>query len=715
MLKTNSSKITVLFFISLVVSLLYFEVILNKNLFVDNIYYGLEFSLPSGSYDSSIDLRVIGPGAVLYDVYYTTNGNNPTTEDKKYTGKIKLESATDTIMNSICNYDSECSVASKTEVLEEYSDIPPIRWVEPSYNLPKCNVIKAACFNKKGEMVGNIIEGVFYIGRDINVNDDGVYTLSIETDMENLFSYENGIFVLGKRFNDYYNSSIKTQNNTRWWEWPAGYNSKIEKPAHAFLIDGNRNPLIDADCTIKVHGGASAAFLPKSLTVENDEVRGGKYFETSLFGGGNISKFIVSNGGNDNKWNFLDFLANHCAQELNISTMEFIPCRTYLNGEYYGFHFITQSYDKTYFVDKYGVGKNNIVMVKAGNEVHLSDNASDIMLYHEMLDYVSDADMTKPENYAKVCELVDIDSCIDYYASQLYINRFGDWPTGNFALWRTIRKEKSPYGDCKWRWILYDANSGSFSDDYCMVDFKYVMERDTLFASLWDSPSFREKFVQKLVLLEEGYYSLDEVNSYIDEYIKLKDYIIENNIRYYGTFEDDEYLNNLADIRKFIKNRPRIINHMISNCLGEETIKYLGESFYLDNVFQTHTGIEYTFCGDYRTFEDAIIDGISINEKLFSWTDSLDVKLKFRVISKNKRLMCNIKIAGIYGQEQTVLARVNGEESFRDVLTSNDQEISFSFDNPDGVMDMELEIPDAPLVEGRYLGLMLRSITFVEG
>ena len=74
---------------------------------------------------------------------------------------------------------------------------------------------------------------------------------------------------------------------------------------------------------------------------------------------------------------------------------------------------------------------------------------------------LGDLDMTKSSNYAKFLNLVDVDSFIDYYATQIYINN-NDWwsgcnedtPNNNLQFWRVadpaLESASNPYADGKW-------------------------------------------------------------------------------------------------------------------------------------------------------------------------------------------------------------------------------------------------------------------------
>ena len=51
--------------------------------------------------------------------------------------------------------------------------------------------------------------------------------------------------------------------------------------------------------------------------------------------------------------------------------------------------------------------------------------------------------MKDPAQYAQACALFDLESCIDYYATEIYIANH-DWPRTNYSVWRTRQKGGEP-------------------------------------------------------------------------------------------------------------------------------------------------------------------------------------------------------------------------------------------------------------------------------
>lgn len=112
----------------------------------------------------------------------------------------------------------------------------------------------------------------------------------------------------------------------------------------------------------------------------------------------------------------------------------------FLNGEYWGVYWLTEKYDDVFAAHYYDVDKDDVVMIKNGELAE--GEAEDYELYTEMMGYMENTDFTIDENYAYACELLDMQSFIDYFAAEIYYGRYGDWPVSNFAVWRTRKPGK---------------------------------------------------------------------------------------------------------------------------------------------------------------------------------------------------------------------------------------------------------------------------------
>ena len=130
--------------------------------------------------------------------------------------------------------------------------------------------------------------------------------------------------------------------------------------------------------------------------------------------------------------------------------MNYEPYVLFLNGEYWGFYYLTEKYDVQFIEHYYGVDKgtliDDIIIIKNG-DVETGVSADFHVAYSDMMEFIIENDMSVEENYKKACEMLDIDSFIDYFAVLGYAGRSGDWPHQNYALWRSRNISEKKYED----------------------------------------------------------------------------------------------------------------------------------------------------------------------------------------------------------------------------------------------------------------------------
>jgi hypothetical protein len=156
--------------------------------------------------------------------------------------------------------------------------------------------------------------------------------------------------------------------------------------------------------------------------------------------------------------------------------------------------------------------------------------------------------------------MIDMESCIDYYATEIYIANT-DWPSNNEALWRAKDEKGSGYLDGKWRWAFYDLNCAAPKDCATLDCVSRTVQYDDFFASLYENEEFAQKLEERLVYLAENNFYPDKVNRKIDEYEQLMADPIEKEYeRFYGdNITIDEFYNVCEEVRDFFKLRYQYI------------------------------------------------------------------------------------------------------------------------------------------------------------
>ena len=158
--------------------------------------------------------------------------------------------------------------------------------------------------------------------------------------------------------------------------------------------------------------------------------------------------------------------------------------------------------------------------------------------------------------YTQACTLFDLQSCIDYYAAEIYIGN-EDWPVQNTSLWRTRKAESSLYGDCKWRWILFDCDASMFVN---RSEYDYVgraIKKDPFFASLMENEGFKKAIEEKLVELANNNFDPQRIDEFITEYqaTRVDALVNEYNRFYAGERTSEDFNNDCNNVREFFYRR----------------------------------------------------------------------------------------------------------------------------------------------------------------
>lgn len=512
-------------------------------------------------------------------IYYTLDGSQPTTDDFLYDNNKPILISDVSHNENIYSVRTDVSVAFESDLIDEYSNGNP-GYTIPDHNVDKCNVVRAGVFNDDGECLDSIAE-VYFVGFENKTGYDGIYTASIITDPGNLFDHETGIYITGETFDDYVETTLGAADDwaTPYWEqWSSNYHNRgieWEREAVVTVFDESRKNIMSEKCGIRIQGGGSRGKLPKSLGCYARELYdGSKEFKADLFEANYyLHKFVFFSGGDDNVFKLKDYMVNVMGEELDFATMDFIPCALFLDGEYWGVYYIVENYNSDYISDHYGVGKDNVVMMK--NWEVAEGETEDYALYNDMRNFILDHDMSIKENYEEACNLIDIDSFIDYYAAQIYIARGGDWPDENWAMWRTREDDGSVYGDCRWRWMLFDVNSTGMYANWTYNDtLARVLEKDPLFYSLYMNEDFRVEFAGRILYIGKEIFSDERCGNFLSGYAQIMRKPIEkSSLRFYNDDRSNEFDDNIENIRFFFSNRYDAILELLKNNMGEEWLQ----------------------------------------------------------------------------------------------------------------------------------------------
>tara|TARA_R110000868_G_scaffold235273_3_gene489036 strand:- start:6503 stop:10099 length:3597 start_codon:yes stop_codon:yes gene_type:complete len=411
---------------------------------------------------------------------------------------------------------------------------------------------------EQGKLPSNTITYTYLIGisHDLPV-------VSISTEPDNLWSDESGIYVRGTNGIDGNGSN-----------GPANWNQDWEIPLFIEYYEVDNTLGFSSGAGGKIYGAWSRLNAQKSLAVYFRGEYDNSELDYKLFKSKEIDQFqafILRNSGNDfNNTHFRDALMTTLVEESEVDLQAYNPTVVYLNGEYWGIHNMREKINEHYIESNHpGVSSDNIDLLdNNSNVIHGSlDN------YSDLLSQLGSANMSDPDEYLLIEELIDIDNYIDYMASQIYYGNT-DWPGNNIKYWR----DRSPDG--KWRWILYDTDFGLglSGHNYGENTLEFALEPNGpgwpnpswstyIFRRMVESDIFVNKFVNRMADLMNTSFEKEHINSVIDSLVqRIETEMPAHKNRWGGSM--DSWYNQIDVMRNFGDNRRTFMESHLRNQFG---------------------------------------------------------------------------------------------------------------------------------------------------
>ncbi|MCW0483757.1 CotH kinase family protein [Gaoshiqia sediminis] len=404
---------------------------------------------------------------------------------------------------------------------------------------------------KYGYFPGKIITQSYYPEYDKSLP-----IVFVSTNPDNLWDYNTGIYVKGPNASP--NFPYKGANF--WQDW--------EKPAHVELYFPSGKSGFSIDAGLKIFGNYTRGYTQKSMAVYARSQYGDKNINCKLFDDKPIDKFesiILRSGGTDNFgenqfWGTLfrdRFIAN-IGLQMNLDAQAGFPCVVYLNGEYWGIHNIREKVNEHFLADNNGIDSDEINLLELDSEIIYGSNEH----YREMMSFIYNNDMSFEGNYEYVKTQMDIDNYIRYNVIELFSYN-DDWPGNNIKYWRENSAQS------KWRWILFDVDTGFGLWDPASVytnsiaialkpdgtDWPNPAWSTLLFRSLMQNESFKKRFINTFADHMNTTLLPQKVNPLVTNYANQIDDEIDAHTEKWGS-DYDIWLHNVDGIKNFADKRP---------------------------------------------------------------------------------------------------------------------------------------------------------------
>lgn len=451
--------------------------------------------LPQGVYEDVkyLDIALSGNG----EIYYTTDCEHPGEKGIRYTGPIRITETT---------------------------------------------VVRAVC-REKGKRESQVLSLTYVVNEG-----DQLPVVCVVAEPDDLFDTYTGIYTLGP-------NASKTPpffGANYWMDW--------EKPAQLSLFEKDGTGFT-VNCGIKIFGAYTRSLPKKSLACMFRDSYGTGELNYPVFGENSLDTYealILRSAGQDAfQARMRDVLVTSLLGEAtDLAVQQYRPVVVYLNGQYWGLHYIREKLNENYVAGHYNVSPNRVTF--------LEDAGWRNPDYRGLIDYVMEHDMSKKEHYEYVCSKIDVDSYLDFYIAQMWI---ANTDNGNVKYFRI--------DDGKWTWCMFDTDLSFL--EYRLDTVKDGLDERTLdksdltgkafAARMMRNKDFREKFLTRLAWQMNNVWTEENILARVSELEALIETdLIKDCERWERRYPD--WQNHLENIRTFARERNGYMLKYIQNWFG---------------------------------------------------------------------------------------------------------------------------------------------------
>jgi len=371
------------------------------------------FSHAGGFYPSAFELVLTHPDPAV-EIRYTLNGDEPTAQSSLYGQPLSLR--------------------SRAGTPNQLSAIPTAPgWQPPAREVFKGWPVRARAF-KPGALSSRVVSRTFWV----DALGSGRYSLpviALTTAPAHFFDPDIGIYVAG--------NAPGANYSQRGPEW--------QRPVHVEFYESDGRLVFAQNGDVKIHGNTSQGFPIKGLDLDGTGGEGEEPFRHRFFPNRNRDEFehvLLRPSGHDHHLAFMrDELMQALGSETGAENQAARPCVVFLNGEYWGLHYLKEKQDAEYVAYYGGVDPEAMDYL----EGYAAARVGDTVHYDAMLHLLTTDDPAHPETYARIEAFMDVANYIDYKVCEIFNYR---WDIGNHRLWRP----RKPEG--KWRWLQFDNDVG---------------------------------------------------------------------------------------------------------------------------------------------------------------------------------------------------------------------------------------------------------------
>lgn len=465
----------------------------------------------TGIYNNDIEVKLSRDLTIPNDaiIYYTLDGNDPTTTSDTYNNKIELK-----LTDKLTIYPLKYRILFK----DELSDI-----FEQDYILVP-----------KEKTVENII--------------------SITIDEKELYDEETGIFVeqnFLKREDDWIRKAHMTMFEN---------NSLIINQRVGIQVSGTASAYLPVK-SLKVNAGLEYDNTHDKLILNNLNNNQSTYKLTNINEYNSLRLRVgyqdVGNG------NIRTSLLSRLAMESNFEGYSNNKkAIMFLNGKFYAVVDIQENYSDSFIKERFDLPDKTGVEKYKGSEKDVFEESGISSYFKKDLDAEKSRELL--EKY------VDVNELLEYYAINILSNNT-DWLNKNYEIWKYVGKKDSnnKYLDNRYHFLIFDADLTYYLKENELWDkvstyiFESLLdEKDSVFKYLLSSDYYKNMFLTIIQDLLNTSFNEKNINKIIDEeYEILKPYI--------NDFYSEELLSKTSEGIELLKKGVNVQNQRVEETISK--------------------------------------------------------------------------------------------------------------------------------------------------
>ncbi|MGA0844896.1 MAG: lamin tail domain-containing protein [Luteolibacter sp.] len=423
-----------------------------------------------------------------------------------------------------------------------------------AYSVPlviSTSTILRARIYEEGKIPGPTLTRSYFLGDDAS---PGLPVLSFVADPETLFGDEIGIY----------------ENDT------AHVFKGREVPVRIEFFEQDKTQAFAVNAGTRIAGENIWQKPQKPFNVYLRGKYGDDSIQYQLFPGeasALISEFNLRNGGDDWEETLLRdaMMPSVLDGQMDASMYTYRPCSLYLNGSFHGIYNIRKRFDASYFANEHHLGADGYDLVQYAHDengvTRLLADGGTTERYEAFLDFINNNNPADPAVYDQIEEQMNVDSFIDYVVATDFA--FNTSWSHNREFWCG----RNP--GSKWEWIINDFDRGFDIDATNSSSSKSLIDdfigSYRLFQRLDNNSEFVNRLLQRYAAHCGSTFYPQRFNDRLDALIAEQDGEISRHVARwgpYGGFSESKRLNEIAEIKRYVVERPAVALSRLQTYLG---------------------------------------------------------------------------------------------------------------------------------------------------